>query len=80
MSRDMVLGAHSSLIFEEIKSRPCVWNVGGGADSSVLPVIESADSRHRWKQLLLSNLQQRQICSVADRVREFKHSFCYGCH
>ena len=26
MSRDRVLGAHSSLIFEEIKSRPCVWN------------------------------------------------------
>ena len=47
MSRDSILGAHSSLILEEIKSRPCVWNVGGAADSSVSPVIESPDSRHR---------------------------------
>ena len=47
MPRDTILGAHSSLIFEEIKFQPCVWNVGGEADFSVSPVIESADSRHR---------------------------------
>ena len=41
------MGAHSCPSFEEIKFRPRVWNVGGRADSSVLPVIESADSRHR---------------------------------
>ena len=39
------MGTHSGLIFEEIKSRPCVWNVGARADSTV--VIGSLDSRQR---------------------------------
>ena len=38
ISGDSGLGAHCGLIFEEIKSRPCVWNVGARADSSVVPL------------------------------------------
>ena len=47
MSRDRVWRAHSSLKLTEVESWSCVWNVGGGADTSVKPVIESPDGRHR---------------------------------
>ena len=46
MLRDSIMGAHSSLIFEEIIFRPCIWNVGGEADSSVF--------RASWQQVSLN--------------------------
>ena len=52
MSRDSILDAHSSLIVEEIKFQPCIWNVGGEADFLF----------RRLSRVLTAGIDERGFC------------------